>query len=165
MDSINKQFGDIYDQYIDKIYRFIYIKVNNQETAQDIASKVFLKAFEAYKKPNAKIDNVGAFLYRIASNAVIDFYRERGRTNVVSSEVIAEVADNREDIYEKAIFGADVTAVKIAILKLNQDQQDLIIWHYLDDISIGEIAEIQGKPAGTIRVALHRALKSLRDIM
>ena len=49
-DSINEQFSQIYDQYIDKIYRFVYLKVNSQETAEDITSKVFLRGWEAYKK-------------------------------------------------------------------------------------------------------------------
>ena len=48
MDSLNEQFSSIYDQYIDKIYRFVYLKVSSQEIAEDITSKVFIKGWEAF---------------------------------------------------------------------------------------------------------------------
>ena len=76
MDSLNEQFGQIYDQYIDKIYRFVYLKVDGQETAQDVTSKVFIKGWESYQKSGSNIKNPGAFLYQIARNAVVDHYRE-----------------------------------------------------------------------------------------
>ena len=50
MDSLQEQFGLIYDQYIDKIYRFVYLKVNSEEHAEDITSKVFTRGWEAYKE-------------------------------------------------------------------------------------------------------------------
>jgi RNA polymerase sigma-70 factor (ECF subfamily) len=165
MSNLNEQFGAIYDQYIEKIYRFVYLKVNTEEIAQDITSKVFLRAWEAYSKPKNEIVNMGAFLYKVAGNAVIDHYRERGRTNVVSSDAIPEVADQGADIHEKAIFNADISTIKRAIQKLQKDHQDIIIWHYLEDMPIKNIAELMDKPEGTIRVMLHRGLKSLRDII
>lgn len=165
MDNKSEQFGAIYDQYIDKIYRFVYLKVSSEEIAEDITSKVFLKAFEAYKKPNSQIANMGAFLYRIAGNSVIDHYREKGRTNVISSEGIPEAIDLDANIHEKAVFNADIDVIKQAIKKLNKEYQDIIIWHYLEDMTIDSIAELLEKPAGTIRVALHRGLKTLREII
>ena len=84
MDSIHEQFSHIYDQNIEKIYRFVYLKVNSQEIAEDIVSKVFMKGWEAYQRDSAAIKNPSAFLYQIARNAVIDFYRQKGRSKVVS---------------------------------------------------------------------------------
>lgn len=165
MSSLNEQFGAIYDQYIEKIYRFIYLKVNTEEVAQDITSKVFLRAWEAYSKPKNEIANIGAFLYKVAGNAVIDHYRERGRSNVVSSEIVPEAIDLGRDIQEKAILNADISVIKRAIQKLQKDHQDIIIWHYLEDMPIKNIAELMNKPEGTIRVMLHRGLKSLRGVI
>ena len=65
MDKNKEKFGSIYDQYIEKIYRFVYLKVNSQEIAEDISSKVFLRGWESYQK-NSEIKNIGAFLYQIA---------------------------------------------------------------------------------------------------
>jgi len=165
----DEQFSQIYDQYIDKIYRFVYLKVNSQEIAQDITSKVFIKGWEAYQKqtlnPKSQILNPGAFLYQIARNAVIDHYRDKGRTNVVSVDVSPEISDPEENAQNKAILSADIDAVRRAMQGLNQEHQDIIIWHYLEDMPIKDIAQMLGKPAGTVRVALHRGLKELKGIM
>ena len=175
MNDLNEQFGHIYDQYIEKIYRFVYLKVNSQETAEDITSKVFLKGWEAYKtkfeirnskfEKNLEIQNVGAFLYRIAQNAVIDHYREKGRTKVVSTEVSPQIAQPGKDLQEKAIIAADFAVVKTAIKNLKHDYQDIIIFHYIEDMTVPEIAKTMNKPAGTIRVMLHRGLKDLKKII
>lgn len=156
-----EQFSLIYDQYIEKIYRFVYLKVSSREIAEDITSRVFLKGWESYNSQD-KIDNPGAFLYRIASNSVIDHYREKGRTNVVSSDVLPQTADNRVNLHERAVINSEIEAVKFAINGIKKDYQDVIIWHYLDGMDIREIASIIDKPEGTIRVMLHRGLKELR---
>ena len=157
MNDLNEQFGHIYDQYIEKIYRFVYLKVNSQEIAEDITSKVFLKGWEAYKQKfeirnlkfekTPEIQNIGAFLYQIARNAVVDYYREKGRTKVVSTEVFPQIIQPGKDMQEKAIIAADFAAVKSAIQGLKKDYQDIIIWHYVDDIPVPEIAKTLNKPA------------------
>lgn len=163
MDSLNEQFSSIYDQYIDKIYRFVYLKVNSQEIAEDITSKVFLKGWETFQSPKEPIKNQGAFLYQIARNAIVDHYREKGKATTASVDASWDIADAGISAYDKAILNADVDFVKAGIQKLKKEHQDVIIWHYLDDMPINEIAELLGKPAGTIRVMLHRGLKDLRD--
>jgi RNA polymerase sigma-70 factor (ECF subfamily) len=164
-DSLNEQFGQIYDQYIDKIYRFVYLKVNSQEIAEDVTSKVFTKGWEAFQNPNSEIKNPGAFLYQIARNAVIDHYREKGRTRVVSADDGLEIVDPGTNAQDKAILSADIGTIKKAIAKLKQEHQDIIIWHYLEDMPIANIAELLGKPEGTVRVMLHRGLNDLKDII
>ena len=165
MDSLNEQFSQIYDQYIDKIYRFVYLKVSSQEIAEDVTSKVFLKGWEAFQSQNKEIKNPVAFLYQIARNAVVDHYREKGRSKVVPIDASPQLADPGTDAQDKAILSADIGVVKEAIQKLKKDYQDIIIWHYLEDMPISEIAELLGKPEGTVRVALHRGLKDLKDII
>lgn len=170
-DSLNEQFSRIYDQYIDKIYRFVYLKVNSQEIAEDITSKVFLKGFEAYQAKfeirNSKfeIKNVGAFLYQIARNAVVDHYRAQGRAKTVSIDASPEIADSGTNAQDKAILRADMAVIKKGIQKLKKEHQDIIIWHYLEDMPISDIAKLLDKPAGTVRVMLHRGLKDLKDII
>lgn len=165
MESQSEQFSRIYDQYIEKIYRFVYLKVNSQEIAEDITSKVFLKGWEAFQKQDNEVKNQGAFIYQIARNAVVDHYREKGRTKVISVDSVPEVTDPGTSAQDKAIFSADVILVKTAIQKLKKDYQDVLIWHYLDDMPIADIAKTLDKPAGTVRVMLHRGLKELKDII
>ena len=160
MDSINEQFSLIYDQYIDKIYRFVYLKVNSQETAEDITSKVFLKGLESYK--NKEILNPGAFLYQIARNMITDHYREKGRTKITFADFPNQLVDNKVNLYEKAVLNEDIEKIKFAIQNIKKDYQDVIIWHYLEDMKTEEIAELLGKPIGTVRVMIYRGLKALK---
>ena len=169
MDNLQEQFSNIYDEYIDKIYRFVYLKVNSQEIAEDITSKVFTKGWEAFqsgpKGAPSDVKNPGAFLYQIARNAVVDHYRDKGRAMVVSVDASPEIIDPGTDAHDKAILSADINNLKNSIQKLKKEQQDVIIWHYLEDMPIASIAELLGKPAGTVRVMLHRGIKDLKNII
>ena len=173
MDNLNEQFSQIYDQYIGKIYRFVYLKVNSQEIAEDITSKVFLRGWETLSAQGGPasggqtgtIKNPGAFLYQIARNAVVDHYRDKARAKIVSVDFSPEITDPGTSAQDKAILSADINNIKKAIQKLKKEHQDIIIWHYLEDMPIADIAELLGKPAGTVRVMLHRGLKDLKDII
>lgn len=167
MDNTREKFSGIYDQYIDKIYRFVYLKVNSQDIAEDLTSKVFLKGWEAFNKAEnvenkQGIINPGAFLYQIARNTVIDHYRDKAKVKMVSTDTAPQLIDPGTNIEQKAILSSDMERVKTAIQGLKKDYQDIVIWHYLDDMPVNEIAETLRKPAGTVRVMLSRGLKALK---
>ena len=69
-------YGQIYDRYIERIYRFIFFKVSNQSDAEDIASETFLKVWQ-YIKEGQPVKNLNALLYSVARNLIIDYYRLR----------------------------------------------------------------------------------------
>ena len=168
MANLRKEFSKIYDQCIGKIYRFIYLKVSSEEIAQDLCSETFLKGWEAYKEAqnpkskSQKIENPSAFLYRIARNLVTDHYRQKGRNQTISTEFVS-IIDPQPDLEEIASLGSDISQVKVALVGLKEDYQNVIIWHYLDDLSIKEVAKLLEKSEQTTRVTLHRALKALRQ--
>lgn len=155
MADLRKTFSKIYDKYIDKIYRFIFLKVSSQEIAQDLTSETFLRGWESFKN-GTKIENPQAFLYRIARNLVTDHYREKGRTQVVSAEY-ASIVDPREDVEEAAVLRSDINTVRLALVNLKEDYQNVIIWHYLDDLPIQEVAKLLDRTEEATRVLLSRA--------
>lgn len=163
MNSPNEQFSRIYDEYIEKIYRFVYLKVSSKEVAEDISSKTFLKAWQVFQNDPSSIKNVNAFLYKIAGNMVVDHYREKGRTKTVADDYFPKMVDSKNNLHESAVLASDLETVKKAIQNLKKEYQDVLIFHYLEDMPIGEIATILNKPEGTIRVMIHRGLKSLKD--
>ncbi len=162
MDSQQKIFNQIYDKYIDKIYRFIFLKVNSQEKAQDLCSETFLRGWKVFKERQKEIENPQAFLYKIARNLVIDHYREKGRTEVVSADFVP-IIDPSQDLEEKGSLDSDLNRVKLVLADIKDDYREVIVWHYIEDLSIPEIAKILSKSEGAVRVTLHRALGVLKE--
>jgi len=163
MANPRKIFSKIYDQYVDKIYRFIFLKVNSQEVAQDLTSETFLRTWEKFSQEKGNpIENPQAFLYRTARNLVIDHYREKGKAQVVSAE-LTPIIDPREDLEAEALRSSDLRTIRVALAELKEDYQNVIIWYYLDDLPISEVAELLDRSEEATRVLLHRALKALKN--
>jgi RNA polymerase sigma-70 factor (ECF subfamily) len=161
MANKRKEFSKIYDKYIEKIYRFIFLKVSSKDIAQDLCSETFTKGWQAFKNKD-DIENIQAFLYRIARNLVTDHYRQKGRTQFVSTESLP-IVDPNQGLEEKIALNSDFEQVKAVLVNLKEDYQNVIVWRYVDDLSIPEIAKMLDKSEEATRVMLHRALKSLRN--
>ena len=159
-----RQFVKFYDKYAPRIYRFVYLKVNSPQDSEDLTSEAFFKFWRNISEKNNKIDNPRALLYKIANNLVIDLYRKKSRTELIldpEDSVLAKIKD-KTDLNKKLNLDYDIIKMRKAISKLKQEHQNIIIWHYLDDFSAKEIAQILEKPEGSIRVKIHRGLKELR---
>ena len=161
MKNKRKIFADIYDKYIKKIYRFIFLKVNSKDIAEDLCSETFLRGWTQFEKKEIK--NLSAFLYQIARNLIIDHYRAKTRNKTVSVENI-QISDPL-NIEEKAMLSSDIKVVRAKLANLKNDHQDLIIWRYIDEMSVSEIAKMLNKQEGTVRVGIHRALNSLKKTL
>ena len=162
MKKAKEEFSQIYDDYIDKIYRFIYLKVSSQDIAQDLCSETFLKGWQVFKDNSKEIENPQAFLYQIARNLVIDHYREKGRTKVVPVSSVP-ITDPAEDLEQKSFVNSDLDNIRVSLANLKQDYQEVITWYYVEDYTISEIAQMMDKSEGAVRVTIHRALKALKN--
>ena len=161
------QFADIYDKYVDKIYRFVVLKVNSQVIAQDLTSETFTRTLEYFtRNPEVRIENMQAFLFRTASNIVTDFYRQKSRQDVPlnyeSQEIVNREVSERDRHDWRAALGEQASQIQTALAKMEGESADVVMWHYIEDISIKEIADMLDRPEGTIRVILHRGLKELK---
>jgi len=165
MDEIKDNFSKIYDQYVTKIYRFIYLKVSSQEVAEDLSSEVFMRTWETYKgqaqNPKSKIQNIQAYLYQVARNIVADHYRAK-KIKIVSVEETIEIVDSAHSLQDQAVLSLEMDRIQKALATMQDDYQNLIIWRYLDELSVAEIAQITGKTEENVRVGIHRALQALK---
>lgn len=163
MGSIQKKFGYIYDKYVKKVYLFVYLKVSSPEIAEDITSRVFTQSWNKFKEVK-DFENPRAYIYRVARNEVVNYYREKSKLKIVSTETI-EISGPEPEIEQEAQAKSEIEDIKKAVSLLKDDYQNVIIWHYLDDLPIKEISGIMEKPEGTVRVMLHRALKEVKGIL
>lgn len=157
----NKAFGELYDEYLPKIYRFILFKVGRKHDAEDLTHQVFAQAWEHIGRFEFQGFPFSSWLYRIASNAVIDYYRTF--KNNLDIEMVPKEAVMRDDNLEDRFdTGLSMELVRTAITKLDADQQNVILMRFVNELSTKEIALALGKTEGAIRVIQHRALKQLK---
>jgi len=174
MKGEKEAFAEIYDFYIIKIFRFVYLKTNSKETAEDLTSETFLKYWK-YIKEKGKNDEekeefenskISSFIYKIARNLIIDYYRKKSYATVEIGEKEKEtIVDQKQDILAELNRKQEIEELRKALARLNDDYQEIIILRHIEDLSITEIAEITGKKKGAIRVQLYRAVKALEKIM
>jgi len=156
-------FGKIYDLYIDKIYRFIFFKVKSAEEAQDLTSEVFLKAWQYLSGPAGKtISNINAFLYKLARNSVIDFYR-RQKNNVELNEAI-EVEDKNMAVPEAVDIKNEWQNLMSSLNQLKDEYREVLLLRYTEELSVEEISKVIDKTNGATRVILHRAMIALKTV-
>ena len=156
-----QEFSEFYNKNINKVFRFIYLRVDTTETAQDLTSLAFLKL---WKRKSSEISNPTAFLYRIARNQIIDFYRSKSK-KPLSLDKVGEIADfqvAQPTFVQKIELTLEMERIKKVLHNIKPVYADVIIWHYIDDLSSKEIAQILKKREGNVRVIIHRALEDLK---
>jgi RNA polymerase sigma-70 factor (ECF subfamily) len=160
-----KLFLDSYDAYADAIFRFCYFKTGDRELSKDLTQDVFMKVWNYMQKGN-DIKNSQAFLYRVANNLVIDWYRKS------KSLSLDDLSDNEEESFdppdprEYTIQNAEVSLAMGLLDKLEEDDKALIIWRFVEGMTPKDIAqEIGNVKENVVSVRIHRALKKLRALM
>ena len=158
-------FGEIYNIYSDRIYRFIFFKVATREEAEDITSDVFLKAWEYLNKGDREIQHLNAFFYQIARNTVIDYYRKKSQVEFVRDEdVWKKIPDHRQQRFLTEIeISADIQKIEKILKTLKDEYKDVVLLRFVEEMSIEEISQILDKSKGAVRVLLHRAIKLIKD--
>lgn len=164
MNKKQKKFTRIYNIYVEHIYRFIYVKVSSRQIAEDLTSEVFLRAWKKmWQKEDKVIQDPKAYFYKSARNAVIDFYRTNKKEDNLSDVNNREIEDIGQNIEEQAKKESDLMIIQKGLTNLKPEYQDVIIWRYVNDLSIEEISKVLNKSKGVVRVRLHRAMKQLKD--
>ena len=155
----------LYDHYEAKIYSYIYHRVGNQSVAQDLTSQAFLRVLESIRSDRAWETSFSGWLYRIAHNLVIDYYRRRGRTTQVSIDEMTGLQSSTESPEKAAerVYAAE--RLRIAINRLTEEQAQVVTLRFLEGLSINEVADSMGKTEGAIKALQYRAVSSLRRLM
>lgn len=156
----SEAFGELYDAYMERIYRFVYFRVEDQQTAEDITSQVFLKAWNNLDRFSFSRTPYLAWLYTIAHNAVIDHYRTRKVTTALDDVQLSQ-QDHSEAVENDIDLSAEMKLVKDALTMLTDDQQKVLTLKFIEGLSNHEIARHLGKREGAIRALQMRGLQAL----
>lgn len=152
-------FGKIFDHLGKSVYRFILFKVSlRHEVAEDLTSQTFLKVWEHIADPDSKrIKNLIAFLYRVARNLVIDYYRQAGKEELPLLYDLPE-----EAVRSSAAREILPSEVQKMLNELSVESREIVWLKYVEDLSVNEICDIVQKNSSAVRVIIHRAKKQLK---
>lgn len=155
-------FGQLYDLYAPRLFRFIRLKVNSETLAEDLSSESFLRIWEYLQEQEKEIEETfQALLYKTARNLIIDYYKRKSSQEILISDDFQEFLSQepaKDEISSKEI--AD--QIHKALVQIKEEYQDVLIWYYIDELSVSEIAKTLHKSQGAIRVLIHRGLASLK---
>jgi RNA polymerase sigma-70 factor (ECF subfamily) len=155
-------FGELYDFYFPRIYGFIYRRVQDRCTAEDLTSMTFQRALENVRRADFRNDSFGGWLYRVASNAVVDHARRDRRFVPLLDGDGDEPGEIALDSFAAAL---DRDQLRRALMALPAQHRDVLILKYFDDLDPVEMSAILGCSRETLAVRLHRALRALRAAM
>lgn len=154
-------FGALYGRYFDRIYKFIYFRVNHKEAAEDLAEDVFVKAWTKIK--HVKDNSFGGWIYQIAKNKIIDYYRQNKET--VDIAEIEHILESSENIVDSTNLIMEQKTFLELLKKLSPEQQIIIKLKFIEDLDNSEISEMISKSEGSIRVIQHRAIQRLQELL
>jgi RNA polymerase sigma-70 factor (ECF subfamily) len=150
-------YQEIVVRHMQSAYYVALAFVHNHQDALDISQEAFIKAFRKIKKFDIKRPFFPWF-YRILKNLCIDHYKHRRRLNEVPLENVRVLAVEHEDREMKK-------ALWKGIDELPDEQKEIIVLRYFQQLSYQEIAEILDKPIGTVMSSLYYAKRRLKEIV
>jgi len=156
-------FGLLYENYVDRIFNYIYYRTGNVHDAEDLTARVFQRAMKHILRYEDRGVPFSAWLYRIAHNLVANWYRDNSRKKEVS---ITEklVLPAKHEHPETTIMRTDKQESLLNLIRtLPQDRQQLLILKFVENHSNAEIGAIMGRSEGAIKSLYHRTLLALRD--
>lgn len=156
-------FARLYDGYVERVYRYVFFRVSNDETAEDITAQVFLKAWENLNRYQPGNLPFLAWLYTIARNQVIDHYRARKESVSIDDAVSLPSKDDAVDEQVQSRF--DIQAMRNALQYLTEEQQQVVMLRFIAGLETNEISRQMGKAEGAVRALQMRALQALAKHM
>ncbi len=157
-------FGDLYDRFVDRVYRYLYYRTGRQTDAEDLTEQVFLKAWEAIDRFQWQGRPFLAWLYRLAHNVHVDHLRRR-RATASLDDGDSPIDPPSEAAARELARPLDADLLARAVARLTPEQQQVIVLKFLDGLENDQIARILSKREGSIRALQMRALQRLRRVL
>ncbi len=158
-------FGQIYDHFIHRIFKFVRMKIQNQQEAEDIVQETFVKAYKGLGVLKLENLNFSAWLYRIASNTINDHFRRKYRTpDILAIDENFDLAD-QYSLEKEAVKLSDLEIIKAAFQQLSPLYKQVLELRFLQDLSLDETAKIVNKSNLSVRLIQFRALKKVQLII
>lgn len=152
-------FSDAYDEYKDAIFRHCYFHTFNREEAKDLLQETFIKTWQ-YVLSGKKVDNMRAFLYKVATNLIINASVKK---KAVSLEAMQEAGfDPGEEDRDIGRDWIQEERVMKSLASIDEPYRSAVTMRYVEGLLPAEIAEISGENTNAVSVRIHRGLQQLK---
>ena len=158
----HEAFAQLYEEYFDRIYRYITLKIGDAVEAEDLTQQVFLNSLRSISSFKWRGRPFSAWLYRIAHNQVVDHLRKKKRTDVPLEENLVSGGDNPQLAAERKL---DIEQVLSATRQLTDAQREVISLRFTSELSIAQVAEVMGKSQGAVKALQHSGVVALRKAL
>ena len=162
----SEAFAGLYEAFYDKIYRYVMFKTGDTLEAEDLTEEVFLRMLESIGSFKWQGYPFTSWLFRIAHNLVIDYYRKAGRQKKTSlDDAMRVVGTDNVDVDRKLDVELSIKEVKEAMGGLTRLQQEVLSLRFAGGLSVAETAEAMGKKENAVKALQHAAIKKLRTLL
>lgn len=158
--NYEKLFEDLYDTYYNSVYRYIYAAVKDKWNTEDIISTVFTKIY-SHREKIIDVEGSKNWVFRIAHNAIIDFYRKNSK--IIPIEEFLD-RGKEENGYEQVLIKDEFSKVKKIIEQFPEETQNMIYMRYYGGLKFREIAEATDISENTIKSTVSRAIKKIKKV-
>ena len=156
-------FAQLYENYFDKIYRYVVLKMGNRTEAEDVTQQVFLNAIRSIHSFKWKGIPFSAWLFRIAHNLVVDYLRKgEKRAAAPLDESIVSGGSDPQLVAEHEL---EINQLVSATKRLTGAQREVISLRFAGELSTAQVAKIMGKSEGAVKALQHSAIVALRKIL
>jgi len=157
-------FGELFELFVDRVYRYLYFRMGSRQEAEDLTEQVFLKAWEAIGRYRWQGRPFLAWLYRLAHNARVDHvHGQRSTTSLDNDDRAILLPSSAAAVASTRVLDADLLAR--ALGELTADQQQVIVMKFLCGFNNQQIGRSMHKRQGAIRALQMRGLMSLRRVL
>jgi RNA polymerase sigma-70 factor, ECF subfamily len=157
-------FDRLYEVYAHSIFRYLYHRLNDREVAEDLTGEAFLRLMENIGHfrvgPKDQKAIFSGWFYRIAHNLMIDYLRRQAKHVEMVGDGHATPEDHPLNVMEHSL---SQSRLQVALTQLTQDQQDVVILRFFEEMSNAEVAKIMGRTEGAVKALQHRALRLLHE--
>lgn len=160
------KFTELYDKYFDQIYRYIFRRTSGKkEITYDITSQTFLDALSHIHQFTWQGFPLSSWLYKIARNNVIKYYKKAGRDNTTPLEKAYSLSDEKQDTQKKAENILANDQINEMMSKLDPDECEILRLKFFEGVSNIEIADILGLSVSNVGVKVFRTLKKAKALL
>ncbi len=160
-----RAFGALYDHYFPRVYNYVYFRVQDRATSDDLVSTIFMRALDRLDTYREERGAFGVWLFRIAHNIVVDYYRSAARRASLPLEQVESLVSGGPSVEQSLVQRQETRALLAQVASLSEREQEIIGLKFGGGLTNRKIAALTGLKENNVAVILYRAMRKLRQAL